>query len=69
MLNSGCWARPSGYRIGNEEHEDMGIGTFVALIPPILAIVLCLLSKEVNLSLAAGVVVGALLYSQHGPEG
>lgn len=45
----------------------MGIGTFVALIPPIVAIVLCLLSKEVNLSLAAGVAVGALIYCGFDP--
>ena len=45
----------------------MGIGTFVALIPPILAIVLCLVSKEVNLSLAAGVVAGALLFTGFDP--
>ena len=36
--------------------------TVWALIPPILAIVISLLTKEVNLSLFIGIMVGALLY-------
>ena len=36
-------------------------GTFWALIPPVVAIVLALISKEVYSSLFVGIVVGALL--------
>ena len=35
-------------------------GTFWALVPPLLAIVLALITKEVYTSLFAGVLVGAL---------
>lgn len=37
--------------------------TFWALVPPILAIVISLITKEVNLSLFVGIIVGALLYT------
>lgn len=39
-------------------------GTFWALVPPIVAIALALLTKEVYSSLFAGVVIGALFISQ-----
>ena len=38
--------------------------TFWALVPPIVAIILSLITKEVNLSLFVGIVVGALLYAE-----
>lgn len=38
--------------------------TFWALIPPILAIVISLITKEVNLSLFVGIIVGAFLYTR-----
>lgn len=38
--------------------------TFWALVPPILAIIISLLTKEVNLSLFVGILVGALIYTQ-----
>lgn len=37
-------------------------GTFLALVPPILAIIVSLITKEVNISLLAGIVIGALIY-------
>ncbi len=37
--------------------------TFWALIPPILAIIISLITKEVNLSLFVGLIFGALLYT------
>lgn len=43
------------------------VGTIWALLPPIIAIVLALFTKEVYLSLFAGVVTGALLYSNFNP--
>ena len=38
-------------------------GTFWALLPPIIAIALALITKEVYSSLFIGVVVGGLFYS------
>ena len=40
------------------------IGTFWSLVPPLVAIVLALITKEVYSSLFCGIVVGALFYSQ-----
>ena len=42
-------------------------GTFWSLLPPICAIVLALISKEVYSSLFFGCIVGALLYTQFSP--
>ncbi len=39
------------------------IGTFWAIVPPIVAIALALITKEVYISLFVGVAVGALLYN------
>lgn len=47
--------------------SSMFIGTWWALIPPLLAIVLALITKEVYSSLFIGVGVGALLYSGFHP--
>jgi len=41
--------------------------TFWALVPPILAIVISLITKEVNLSLFVGIIVGGLLYTGFNP--
>jgi len=41
--------------------------TFLALVPPILAIVISLITKEVNLSLFAGILVGALMFTGGNP--
>ena len=46
---------------------SMFIGTWWALIPPLLAIVLAFITKEVYSSLFIGVAVGALLYSGFHP--
>ena len=37
-------------------------GTFGALVPPILAIIVSLITKEVNISLLTGIIIGALIY-------
>ena len=42
-------------------------GTFWSLLPPIVAIALALISKEVYSSLFLGCLVGALLYTQFNP--
>jgi len=44
-------------------------GTWAALIPPIAAIVLALITKEVYSALFFGIVIGALLYSGGNPIG
>ena len=43
--------------------------TFWALLPPIIAIVLALVTKEVYSSLFVGIFVGGLLYSNFNFEG
>lgn len=47
----------------------MMYATFWALIPPIIAIVLALITKEVYSSLFVGILVGSLFYSGFQPEG
>ena len=42
-------------------------GTWAALIPPVVAIVLALITKEVYSSLFLGIVIGALLYAGGNP--
>jgi len=42
---------------------NLFIGTFWSLVPPLVAIVLALITKEVYSSLFAGIVVGALFYN------
>lgn len=41
--------------------------TFWALMPPVLAILVSLITKEVNLSLFIGIVVGAIIYTGGNP--
>ncbi len=43
--------------------------TFMALVPPIIAIVLALITKEVYSSLFFGIIAGALLYANFQPVG
>ncbi len=45
----------------------MFIGTWWSLMPPIIAILLALLTKEVYLSLFAGCALGALLVAEFHP--
>ena len=46
---------------------SMFIGTWWSLVPPLLAIVLALVTKEVYSSLFIGVAMGALLYTGFHP--
>ena len=46
-----------------------GYATFMSLLPPIIAIVLALLTKEVYSSLFIGILSGALIYSNFNPWG
>lgn len=43
-----------------ENYQPKVYSTFAALLPPVLAIVLALITKEVYSSLFAGIVLGAL---------
>ena len=49
--------------------EISGYATFMSLLPPIIAIVLALLTKEVYSSLFIGILSGALIYSNFNPWG
>ena len=53
---------------GNEYTPDM-YATFWSLIPPVVAIVLALITKEVYSSLFIGIVIGGLFYSNFSFEG
>ena len=44
------------------------VGTVWALLPPVIAIGLALVTKEVYTSLLAGIITGALLYSNFNLE-
>ncbi|MCQ2561906.1 MAG: Na+/H+ antiporter NhaC family protein, partial [Clostridia bacterium] len=50
-----------------EDAETPFAGTFWSMLPPIVAIALALISKEVFSSLFFGCIVGALLYTQFNP--
>lgn len=50
-----------------EEYVSNMYGTFWALVPPIIAIVLALITKEVYSSLFIGIVVGALFHANFSP--
>lgn len=50
-----------------EEYQSSMYSTFWALVPPIVAIVLALLTKEVYLSLGVGIIAGALFYADFNP--
>ena len=45
------------------------IGTWVSIIPPIIAIVMVLITRKVLVSLGSGIVVGALLAASFSPAG
>lgn len=47
--------------------ENPFIGSFWSLVPPLVAIVLALITKEVYSSLLLGIAVGALLYANFSP--
>ncbi len=51
-----------------EEYVPAMYGTFWALVPPIVAIVLALITKEVYSSLFVGILVGGLFYAGFGFE-
>ena len=54
--------------IAEEGYESNFFSTPIALLPPVIAIVLALITKEVYSSLFLGIVTGALLYSNFNVE-
>lgn len=52
---------------GVVESESLYSESFIALLPPLLAIVLALITKEVYSSLFVGVIVGGLLFANYHP--
>ena len=52
---------------GEVEAESNYSETFVALIPPVIAIVLALITKEVYSSLLVGIIVGGALVANYNP--
>ena len=52
-----------GFEAEVAEYVPVLFKTFWALVPPLVAIILALITKEVYSSLFAGVLVGGLIYS------
>ncbi|MFR8819217.1 MAG: Na+/H+ antiporter NhaC family protein [Evtepia gabavorous] len=65
----GTFVCPSCQGTGYVESPSHFYNTFWALLPPIMAIALALITKEVYSSLFIGIVVGGLLYANFGFEG
>ena len=65
----GTFVCPSCQGTGYVESPSHFYNTFWALPPPIVAIALALITKEVYSSLFIGIVVGGLLYANFGFEG
>ena len=63
MVDAATCESCGGSGVGTEPAESNYYSTFMALAPPIIAIVLALVTKEVYSSLFIGVLAGALLYS------
>ena len=52
----------------SENYQCQTYATVFALLPPVIAIGLALITKEVYTSLLAGIIVGGLLYSNFNLE-
>ena len=63
------WAFPVLAAEGEAEYVPSMYATFWALVPPVVAIGLALITKEVYSSLFVGILVGALFYSGFSFEG
>ncbi|MDR0595995.1 MAG: Na+/H+ antiporter NhaC family protein [Clostridiales Family XIII bacterium] len=54
---------------GSAEYEPSFFGTWVALVPPVVAIALALITKEVYSSLFFGILVGGIFWATGHPDG
>ena len=69
MVFMGALASPLTVLAAEETYQPALYATIWALLPPLVAIVLALITKEVYSSLFVGIVVGALIYSGFKFEG
>jgi len=63
MVDAATCTACDGSGVGDEPAESNYYSTLMALAPPVIAIVLALVTKEVYSSLFIGILSGALLYS------
>jgi len=69
MVDAAVCELCAGSGVSDTPADSNYYSTFMALMPPIIAIVLALISKEVYSSLFIGILSGALLYSNFNPIG
>ena len=62
-----CVLMTAAFAEGDVEHTSFVWGTVASLIPPVAAIVLALITKEVYSSLFLGIIVGCFLYTNGSP--
>ena len=62
-----CVLMTAAFAEGDVEHTSFVWGTVASLLPPVAAIVLALITKEVYSSLFLGIIVGCFLYTKGSP--
>ena len=62
-----CVLMTAAFAEGDVEHTNFVWGTVASLLPPVAAIVLALITKEVYSSLFLGIIVGCFLYTNGSP--
>ena len=62
-----CVLMTAAFAEGDVEHTSFVWGTIASLLPPVAAIVLALITKEVYSSLFLGIIVGCFLYTNGSP--
>ena len=62
-----CVRMTAAFAEGDVEHTSFVWGTVASLLPPVAAIVLALITKEVYSSLFLGIIVGCFLYTNGSP--
>ena len=62
-----CVLMAAAFAEGDVEHTSFVWGTVASLLPPVAAIVLALITKEVYSSLFLGIIVGCFLYTNGSP--
>ena len=62
-----CVLMTAAFAEGDGEHTSFVWGTVASLLPPVAAIVLALITKEVYSSLFLGIIVGCFLYTNGSP--
>ena len=62
-----CVLMTAAFAEGDVEHTSFVWGTVASLLPPVAAIVLAMITKEVYSSLFLGIIVGCFLYTNGSP--